>query len=104
MLEDQNQTESDKRKYSDSKSSRKLAAQSPELKNMEYTNHQLMSKIFQCFRKKLGMSATDSTFSMEAYKIKCIDMRNVSDFVDESRYSSWAELQVEFGKLQEHKI
>ena len=48
--EDQNQTESDERKYSDSTSSRKLGASSPELKNMEYTNHQSMSKIFQFLR------------------------------------------------------
>ena len=38
LLENHNQTESDERKYSDSKSSRKLAASSPELKNIEYTN------------------------------------------------------------------
>ena len=34
-----NQTESDEIKYRNSTSSRKLAASSPELKNMEYTNH-----------------------------------------------------------------
>ena len=46
MLEDQNQTESDERRCSNSTSSRKFAASSPELTNMEYTNHQYMSKIF----------------------------------------------------------
>ena len=46
VLQDQNQTESDERKYSNSTSSKQLAASSPELKNMEYTNHQYMSKIF----------------------------------------------------------
>ena len=51
VLEDRSQTESDERKYSNSKSSRKLAASSPELKNMEFTNHQYMIKIFQGLRK-----------------------------------------------------
>ena len=68
VLEDQNRTESDEIKYSNSKSLRKLAASSPELKKMEYTNHHCMSKIFQCLRKKLGMSAINATFSMDAYK------------------------------------
>ena len=63
VMENQSQTESDVRKYSYSKSSRKLAASSPELKNMEYTSHQCMSKIFQCLQ-----SATNATFSMDAYK------------------------------------
>ena len=49
VQKDQNHTESDERKYSNSKSSRKFAASAPELKNMEYTNHQYMSKIFQFF-------------------------------------------------------
>ena len=31
-------------------------------------------------------------------------MENVYDFVDESRHQSWAELSVEFGNPQEHKI
>ena len=68
MLENQNQTESDERKYSDSTISRKLAASSPELKNMEYTDHHYMSNIFQFLRKKLGMSATYATFTIEADK------------------------------------
>ena len=68
VREDQLQTDGDERKHSNSKSTRKLAASSPELKNVEYTNHQYMSKIFQFLRKKLGMSASDPTFSMGAYK------------------------------------
>ena len=68
VLENQNQTESDERKYWYSKRWRKLAASSPELKNMEYTNHHYMSMIFQCLQKKLGMSATNATFSMDAYR------------------------------------
>ena len=40
----------------------------PELRNMEYTNHQYTSKTFQFPLKRLGMSATNATFSMEAYK------------------------------------
>ena len=69
-----NQTESDERKNSNSTSSRNLAASSPELKNMEYTHHQCMSKIFQFLRKKLGMSGTKATFSMEAYKTNVLTL------------------------------
>ena len=47
---------------------RKLAACSPEFRNMEYTNHRFMDKIFQKLEKKLGMSAINATFSMDAYK------------------------------------
>ena len=32
------------------------------------------------------------------------EMGDVHDVVDESRHPSWAELCVEFGDLQEHKI
>ena len=65
---DQLHTDSDERKYSSSNSTRKLAVSSPELRNMEYTNHQYMSKIFQFLQKKLGMSASDATFSIQTYK------------------------------------
>ena len=74
LLKDQNLTQSDERKYSNSTSSRKLAS-SPELKITECTNHQDMSKIFQCLRKKLGMSAMNATFSMEAYKTNVLIWR-----------------------------
>ena len=69
VLEDQNQTESDERKYPNSTSSRKLAASSPEMKkNLEYTSHQNMSKIFQCLRKKLGKSCSDAQFPTNVLK------------------------------------
>ena len=68
VLDNQNQAESDDKKYSDSKSSRKLAPSSPEWKNMEHTNHDNMSKIFQCLHKKLGMFATNATFSTDAHE------------------------------------
>ena len=96
VLENRNQTESYERKYSDSKTSRKLAASSPKLKNMEYTNHHHMSKIFQCLHKKLGMSATNATFPMDTNKTHVLIWRIVYDLVDESHPSSWAEFQVEF--------
>ena len=101
---DQLQTDSDERKLSDSDSTRKLDASSPELRNMEYTNHQYMSKIFQFLEKKLGMSASDATILNTSIQDKCIDMGNVHDFVDESRHPPWAEMYVEFGVLQEHAI
>ena len=53
---------------SNSKSSRKLAAPSPELKIMDFANHRYMGKIFHCLEKKLGMSATNATFSMDAHR------------------------------------
>ena len=68
VLENQNRTESDEKKISDSKGSRELAVSAPELKNMEHTNHRYMDKIFQFMQKKLGMSATNASFSMGAYK------------------------------------
>ena len=45
------------KEHSNSKSSRKLAAPSPELKNMEYTNYRNKGKIFECL-EKLEMPAT----------------------------------------------
>ena len=63
VREDQLQTDSDERKHSNSNSTRKLAASSPELRNMEHTTHQCMSEIFQFLQKRLGMSARDATFS-----------------------------------------
>ena len=56
------------RKHSNSNSTRRLVAPTPELRNMEYTNHQYMSKIFQFLQNRVGLSASDATFSMEAYK------------------------------------
>ena len=47
---------------------RKLAACSPEFRNMEYTHHRYIDKIFQKLKKKQGMSAINATFSMDAYK------------------------------------
>ena len=61
----------DKKACSNSSSTRKLvqgATPEPEFQNVKFTNHQYMSKIFQCLRKKLGMAATHSTVSMEAYR------------------------------------
>ena len=53
-----------------SNSTRKLvqgATPKPEFQNMEYTIHQYMSKIFSFLQKKLGMSVSDATFSIQAY-------------------------------------
>ena len=66
VREDQLQTDSDEKKHSNSNSTRKLAASSPELRHMECMNHQYMSKIFQFLQMRLGMSASDATFSMHA--------------------------------------
>ena len=59
--------------------------------NFRTRNTQSMSKIFQFLQKKLGMSASGSTFILHV-------------LVDESRHPSSAELFDEFGDLQEHKI
>ena len=45
---------------------RKLAACSPEFRNMEYTNHRYMDKISHNKERKLGMSAINETFSIDA--------------------------------------
>ena len=55
VREDLLQTDSDERKQFNSNNTGKLAASSPELRNVEYTNHQYMSKIFQFLRKRLGI-------------------------------------------------
>ena len=68
MRKDRLQTDSDERKYSNSNSTKQLAASSPEVRNMECTNHQYMSQIFQFLQKKFGMSANDATFSIQAFK------------------------------------
>ena len=50
-------------------STKKLDGSKPEFKNMEFSkNHRYMVKIFKCLQKKLGWSALDSTFSLEAHK------------------------------------
>ena len=38
------------------------------------------------------MSASDATFSIQAYKTNVLILASVHDFVDESRRPSWAEL------------
>ena len=64
-----------------------------------------MTKIFQFLQKKLGMSASDSTFSMQtSIQNTFIGMENVHVLVDERGHPSWAELFDEFGDLQEHEI
>ena len=52
-----------------STSTRKLvrtATPRTEFRDMKYTNHQYMMKIFHFVHKKLGITAGNSTFSMEA--------------------------------------
>ena len=68
MREDQHQTHSDEGKHSNSNSTRRILASTPELRNMEYTNYQCMSQIFQFQQGRLGMSSSDAAFSMQAYK------------------------------------
>ena len=51
---------------------RKLAACSPEFRNMEYTNHRYMDKIFQILVKKLGINAT---FAVDAYETNVLTWR-----------------------------
>ena len=100
VREDQLQTE---RNNFNSNSTRKLAASSPELRNMEYTNHQHMSKIFQFSAKEIGNVSKRGNILNASIQNTCIDMENVHVFVDESRHPSCAELFVEFGDLQEQK-
>ena len=91
VLKNQNQTEKDEREHSNSKSSRKLAASSPELKNMEYKNHQYTTKIFSVSAKEIGSVCNQRNILNGSIQNKCVEMVNVDDFVDESRHLSWAE-------------
>ena len=50
-------------------------ASTPELRNKESTNHQYTSKIFQFLQKRWGLSASDASFSMQAYKTKVLIWR-----------------------------
>ena len=54
VREDQLQTDSDERQHSNSNNTRKLAASSPKLRNMEYTNHQYMSQDLSVFAEEIG--------------------------------------------------
>ena len=67
--EEQLQTHRDEREYWNSNCTRRpvLGASKTEFQNMRYTNNPYMNRIFQ-FLQKLGMSASDSTFSMQACK------------------------------------
>ena len=75
-----------------------------EFQNMEYTNHQYMTKIFQLLQRKLGSTAGYSSFSMEALKTHLLKMENVHVLVNESSRSSWTELFGKPGGLQEHEL
>ena len=87
VREDQLQKHSDERKHSNTKSTRKLAACTPELGNYGIGNVSKRRNLFNA-----------------SIQNKCIDMENVRVFVNESRHPSWAELFGEFGDLQKHKI
>ena len=97
---DQTQTKSEEKPSC----TRKLDPSSPEFSNMEDTNHQYMSKIFQNLEMKLGMSAINATFSMNPYKANvltwyCFWRRR---WKPPSINGHW--FLEEFGNLQEHKI
>ena len=64
----QNTTSNDIKSEENPPGTRKVAACSQEFRNMEYTTHRYMDKIFQIWEKKFGMSAINATFSMDAYK------------------------------------
>ena len=57
--------------------SRLVRAATPrtEFQNMKYTNHQHMTKVFHFLQKTLGITASDSTFSMEALKTNLLIWR-----------------------------
>ena len=54
--------------------------------------------------KEVGNVSKRPNFLDASTQHKCIDMENVHVFVDESGHPSWADLSIEFGNLQEHKI
>ena len=54
--------------------------------NTTYTNQQYMTKVFHFLPKKWLIIAGYSTLSMEALETKCVDMRKVNVFVNESSH------------------
>ena len=74
-----------------------------EFQNMEYTIYQHMTKIFQFLQKRLGITESYSTLSMEPLTDKCVDMGYVHVYVDESNNSSWTELFGKPGDSQENE-
>ena len=97
-------TESDERTYSNSTSSRKLAASSPELKKHGMHEPSIHEHDLSVFADEVWNVCNQRNILNESIQNKCIDVGNVYDFVDESRHSLLAELCGEFGNLQEHKI
>ena len=104
--EGQLQKQRDEIEHSHSNSTRNpvLGASTQELRNMKYTNHQYMTKVFQFLQRKLGTTTSSSTFLNNCVQNKCIDMGNVHVLVNESFHPSWAELFGECGNMQEHQI
>ena len=48
-------------------------------------------QIFQFLQEKLGITAVYSTFLIEVFKNKCVDMANVHVLVNESSHPSWTQ-------------
>ena len=44
-------------------------------RNMRFSDHLFLGKIFQCLQKKLERSAIDATFSLESYKTNVLPRR-----------------------------
>ena len=97
----------DQEESSNSGSTRRLvraATPRTEFHNMRYANHQYMTKVFHFLTKEVGNYSRILNMFNGSIKDKCVDMRNVHVFVNESSHSSWTKTFGEVGSLQEHEL
>ena len=74
-----------------------------DFQNMEITNHQYMTKVFQHVQKKLGINRL-LNIRNGSTKDRWIIMEIVHLFVNESSQSSWTKMFRECGSIQEHEL
>ena len=104
---EQLQKQRDQRALSNSNSSGQLvqgATPRTEFRNVQYTNRQYITKIFQFLQKKLGITAGYSTFTMEALNTHVLIWGMFMSSSMKAAIHHGPNLFVEFGDLQEHKI
>ena len=97
MREEQLQTHSDERKHSNSNSTRRRVATTSELRNMEYTNRQYMSKIFQQYTSRL---LNGFNLILQKRRLHMRQERSLSKFLEPSHKPKvvYTDNAMEFGK------
>ena len=92
VWEDQLPKQCDERKHSNSNSTRRLAASTPELRNMEIHEPSIHEQDHSVSAKKIGNVSQRRNVLNASVQNKCIDMRDVHVFVDEIRHPSWGRI------------